>query len=197
MRKSTISKAPSSPGPNAPIGLQVANVDDRISSRLSKMSCECDKKLESVSVGLLAKVSEFMFKIEARITNRSISAEPEVPGCMPHYCQSPPLCSSVRTVDSPLQFQSNAGGPVPLGLASVHPTSGESLDRVLEVGVEPAQAQDTPVGGPEVAQTPSVSRRPRVSFAASAGPELGAPEPEGEEDDDHDCISYPSGRQDL
>ena len=170
VRKSTISKAPSSPGPSAPIGLEVVDVDDRISSQLSKMSCEFDKKLEMVSDGLLAKFSEFMPKNEARITNRSISAEPEVPGRTAHYGQSLPLCHSVRTVDSPLQFQSNVGGPVPLGLGSAHPTSsGESLDRVLRVGVEPVQVQDTLVGGPEVAQPPSILRRPRILFAAPAG----------------------------
>ena len=60
------------------------------------MSREFDKKLETVSDGLLAKFSDFITKIEARITNRSFSAEPEVLGCTPHYGQSPPLCRSVN-----------------------------------------------------------------------------------------------------
>ena len=86
-----------------------------------------DKNLDTVSDGLLAEFNDFMFKIEARITNRSLSAEPEVPGHTPHYGQSPLLCRSVRTVDSLLQFQSTAGGPVPLGSGFAHPTSsGES-----------------------------------------------------------------------
>ena len=43
---------------------------------------------------------------------------------------------------------------MPLGSGFAHPkSSGESLDRVLQVGAELAQAQGTPVGGPEVAQT--------------------------------------------
>ena len=100
--------------------------------------------------------------------------------------------AALSTVDSPLQFQSTTGLPVPLGLGFAHPTSsGESLDRVLGVGAEPTQAQDTPVGGPEVAQPPSVLRRPRVSFTASAGPDLSDQEPEDEEDDNRDSVLAP------
>ena len=81
---------------------------------------------------------------------------------------------------------------MPLGSGFAHPTSsGESLDRVLGVDVEPAQAQGTPVGGPEVAQPPSVLRRPRVLFAASTRPDLGDQEPEDEEEDDCDSVLAP------
>ena len=84
----------------------------------------------------------------------TLSAEPEVPGRTPRLGQSPPLRYSVRIGDNRLQFQSDIGGPVPLGSGFAHSsTSGESLDRVLGVGPEPAQTQGTLAGGPEVAQT--------------------------------------------
>ena len=79
---------------------------------------------------------------------------------------------------------------MPLGSGFAHPsTSGESLDRVLGVGPEPAQAQGTLAGGPEVAQPPSVLCRPSVSFVASAEPDLAGQEPEDEEEDDRDSVS--------
>ena len=72
---------------------------------------------------------------------------------------------------------------MPVGLGFARPTSScESLDRVLGVGAEPAQAQGTPGGGPEVAQPPSVLRR--VLFEAFARPNLGGQVPEDEEEDD-------------
>ena len=77
---------------------------------------------------------------------------------------------------------------MPLGSGFAHPsTSGECSDRVLGVSSEPAQVQDSLAGGPEVAHPPAVLRRPSVSFAASVGPDLSAPEPEEEEEDDRDC----------
>ena len=49
---------------------------------------------------------------------------------------------------------------MPLGLGFAHPkSSGTFFDRVLAVGAEPAQAQGTPAGGPEVEQSPLVLRR--------------------------------------
>ena len=80
---------------------------------------------------------------------------------------------------------------MPLGSGFAHPsTSCESSDRVLGIGPEPVQAQATPLGGSEVARSPGVVRRPSVSFAASAGPDLTAPEPE-EEDDRDSVVSSP------
>ena len=62
---------------------------------------------------------------------------------------------------------------MPLGLGFAHPnSSAKFIVRVLEVGAEPAQAQGTPVVGPEVAQPPLVLRRPRVLVAVSARPNL-------------------------
>ena len=100
----------------------------------------------------------------------------------PRFGQSPLLCTDAH----PRQFQSTAGGPAPPGSGFAHPTSGpgESVARVLDVGVEPAQAQGTPVGNPEVAQPPSALCRPSVSFAAPAGPEFVVQEPEDEEEYD-------------
>ena len=68
---------------------------------------------------------------------------------------------------------------MPPGSDFAHPKSGESLDR--ELGEEPAQAQETPVVNPEVAQPPLALRRPRASFPASAGPELVVQESEDED----------------
>ena len=65
---------------------------------------------------------------------------------------------------------------MPLGSGFAHSsTFGECSDRVLVIGPEPAQAQDTLAGGPEVAQSPAVLRSPNLSFAASAGPVLVVP----------------------
>ena len=58
-RKAGSSKAASSPGPSAPVSLNVSDIDDRISSQFSVLSREFDKKLETVSGGLLAKFSDF------------------------------------------------------------------------------------------------------------------------------------------
>ena len=70
-----------------------------------------------------------------------------------------------------------------VGSGFAHPsTSGESPARLLGVGPEPVQAQATPLGGSEVAHPPGGLRRHSVSFAASAGPDLSAPEPEEEDD---------------
>ena len=52
---------------------------------------------------------------------------------------------------------------------------------MIDVGLEPEQAQALLLEGSEVAQPPGELHRPRVSFAASAGPELIAPEAEEEE----------------
>ena len=83
---------------------------------------------------------------------------------------------------------------MPVGLGFAHPSiSGDSLDRVLGVGPEPAQAQNTLAGSPEVVQPPTVLRRQSVSFAASAGPDLSVSEPEDEEEDDCDCFIFSSG----
>ena len=53
------------------------------------------------------------------------------------------------------------------------------------------QAQGTPVVGPEVAQPPSVLRRPRVLFAASAGPDQGGYKPEDEDEDNRNSVLAP------
>ena len=59
---------------------------------------------------------------------------------------------------------------MPLGSGFAHSsTSGECLDRVLGVGPELAQAQDTLAGGPEVEQSPVVLRRPSVSLQPPLG----------------------------
>ena len=113
---------------------------------------EFDKKVETVSDGILCKFSDFVSRIEDRLTKHTFSAEPEVLGRTPVHGQSPPLRHFVRIDDDPRQFQNDVGGLVPLGSGFAHPsTSGESLDRVLGIGPEPAQAQDTLAGGPEVA----------------------------------------------
>ena len=87
-------------------------------------------------------------------------------------------------------FQVEGEDSVPLGSGFAHlSTSGESVARVIGVGPEPAQAQAPPLGGSEVVQPPGELCRPRISFAASAGPELVALETEeGEEEDDLDLI---------
>ena len=46
-RKGSSSKASSSPGPSAPVVLNVSDVDDRISSQFSLFSREFNKKLDS------------------------------------------------------------------------------------------------------------------------------------------------------
>ena len=67
--------------------------------------------------------------------------------------------------DNHHQFQSDVGGPVPLGSGFAHPpTCGECLNRVLSVGPELVQAQDFLAGGPEIVQAPAVVRRPSVSL---------------------------------
>ena len=87
---------------------------------------------------------------------------------------------------------------MPLGSGFAHPsTFGESLDRVLGISPDLAQAQGTLAGGPEVAQPPSVLRRPSVSFAASAGPDFAGQKPEDEEEDDHDCFVFSSCGYDV
>ena len=55
-KKSNCSKAPSSSRPSAPVGLQISDTDNPISSQFLVMSCEFGKKLETVSDGLLAKL---------------------------------------------------------------------------------------------------------------------------------------------
>ena len=78
---------------------------------------------------------------------------------------------------------------MPLGSGFAHPsTCGESTARETGVGPEPAQAQAPPLWGCEVAQPSGGLGRPSVSFAASAGPDFVAPEPEEEEEDDRDSI---------
>ena len=52
-----------------------------------------------------------------RITNRFLSAEPEVSGCTPYSGQSPPLGTDVQ----PHQFQGTAEGPMSLGSGFAHP----------------------------------------------------------------------------
>ena len=67
---------------------------------------------------------------------------------------------------TPVSFR----GLVPLGSGFAHPsTSGECLDRMLGVGPELAQAQDTLAGGPVVAQTHALLRRPSVSLRSQLG----------------------------
>ena len=140
-RKGSSSKASSSPGPSAPFVLNVSDVDDRISSQFAIISREFDKKLETVSDGILSKFSDFVSKIEDGLTNRSLSAEPEGPGRKPLHGQSLPLRHSVSIGNNHRQFQSDVGGPVPLGSGFAHPSaSGESLDGVLGVGPEPGAA---------------------------------------------------------
>ena len=149
--------------------MHVSDVDDRISCQFSVLSHEFDERLEAGSEGILAKFSEFVARIEDR-SNCSFPSEPKLPGRSPLFGQSQPLRRSVFIDDYPRQFQSTAGGPVPLGSGFAHhTTSGESVARVLGVGAEPAQVQGSSVGDPEVAQPLSALRRPSVSFAALQG----------------------------
>ena len=90
-KKSSSAKAPSFPGPSAPVAMNVADVDDRISSQFALFSWEFDKKLESVTDGILSKFSDLVSRVENRLTNCSFSAEPGVLGRMPVHGQSPPL----------------------------------------------------------------------------------------------------------
>ena len=129
-----------------------------------------------------------MHKIAARITNCSLSAEPEVPELTPHYGQSPSLRYTVSTAAYTGQFQCTVGGPVPRGSGFAQHISVKSLVRVLRGRCRSEQAQETPIGNPEVAQPPSVLRRPGVSFASSARPNLWGWDPEDGEEDDRDCF---------
>ena len=177
-------KAAFSPGTSDPLSLNVSDFDGRIASQVFLLSRDLDKKLETASENLLAQSSEFVARVENKITNRSFSAEPEVSGRTPIHGQSPPLRYTFSTAAHMGQFQCTVGGPMPSGSGFAHSNPGESLDRVLEVGKEPAQAQGISVGNSEVAQPPLALRRLSVSFATSAGPELGVQEPEDEDDRD-------------
>ena len=66
---------------------------------------EFDQSLDMVSIWLLAEFSDFMYYIEARITNRFLSAEPEVSGLAPFSGQSPPLLLPVCTDVPPISFR--------------------------------------------------------------------------------------------
>ena len=59
-RKGSSSKASSSPRPSAPVGSNVSDVDACISSQFALFSQEFDKKLETVSEGILSKFRDFV-----------------------------------------------------------------------------------------------------------------------------------------
>ena len=79
-----------------------------------------DQSLDMFSFSFLDEFSDFMF-FNTRITNRSLSAEPGVPGLTPPTGQSLPLHHSVSTNVNPIRFQSNVGGPVSHGSGYAHP----------------------------------------------------------------------------
>ena len=85
------------------------------------------------------QLNELASNMSRRLSNRSLSDGPGVPGRTPVFGQSPPLRHTVRIDGDHRQFQSDGVGPVPLGSGFAHPsTSGECLGRVLGVGPEPA-----------------------------------------------------------
>ena len=114
-----------------------------------------------------------------RITNRSLSAEPEVSGLMPYSGQSPPLRWPISTDVHPYQFQGTAEGLMPLGSGFAHPN--------YMVSAELAQARGIPVGGPEVAQPPLVLHRPRVLFRSLLGLAWWS-EPKDVKENNHDSV---------
>ena len=182
-KKSSSSMAAASPGPIAPVSVTFDDVDDGISNQFSVLSREFDKKLESLTDGILGKFNELVSKVEDRLSNRSFSAEPGVLGRTPVHGQGASLYRLISIDGYHRQFQVEGEDPVPLGSGFAHPsTFGESTARDIGVGLEPAQVQAPSLGGSEVVQPPGGLRRPRVSFAASTGPDLVAPEPEEEEE---------------
>ena len=75
---------------------------------------------------------ELASSMSVRLSNCSLSDDSEVPGRMTLFGQSPPLRRSVCIDNYPRQFQSTAGGKVPLDSGFAHPsTSFFPVVRVL------------------------------------------------------------------
>ena len=106
--------------------MNVADIDDYISSQFALLSRDFDKKSESITDGILGKFSELVSRVEDRLSNHSFSAEPVVLGHTPVHGQGVSLPQPVRTDGSHHQFQGDGEEPVPLGSGFAHPsTSGD------------------------------------------------------------------------
>ena len=101
--RKSLSKTPSSPGSSAP-SVNV-DIDDKIASHIASLSKNVADRISAMSEGLMARFSEMLGQLQLNMSNRSFSAEPEVPGLTPLSGQSPPLCHPVCTDVHPISFR--------------------------------------------------------------------------------------------
>ena len=109
LRKSLISKsrkkppsapkAPSAPEPQA----SLVNVDEQIRAHIATFSQDVDDRLASMS-SIMSTLANLFSQFRGNVSNRSLSAEPEVSGHTPPPGQSPPLRHSVSTHVNPMHF---------------------------------------------------------------------------------------------
>ena len=107
--------------------MTVSDIDDRISNQFALLSCDFDKKLESILDGILGKFCELVSKVDDRLSNRSLSAEPVVPGRKPVHRQAASLHQSVSIDGCHHQFQVEGEDSVPLGSGFAHPSTSGSF----------------------------------------------------------------------
>ena len=159
-------KTPSASGPPAPS----VDIDDNICAHIVTFSQDVDDRLATMSSTIMTRLDDLFVRFNERFTNRSVSAEPGVSGRTPPTGQSPPLRHSVSTHVNPMQFQSDAGGPMPQSSGSAHP-HGESL---VGLGVSQVRAPHLHAytEAPEPAQLLRqhiVGFRPPVTIRCSCG----------------------------
>ena len=108
-------KTPSSPGHDAPV--VNVDVDDKFASHIATLSKDVDEKISAMSEGLMVKVSELLGQFQNRMSNRSLSAEPEVLLASLHPCDAlsalmfTPISFRVPQVDRCLQVRALPNRP--------------------------------------------------------------------------------------
>ena len=171
-KTSSSAKSPSAPS---------VDVDDKIRSHFAVFSQDVDDRIASMSSSIMNRLDDFFVKFSEKFTNRSFSAEPGVSGLTPPTGQSLPLCHSVSTHVNPMQFQSDAGGPMPQSSGSAHPNIGE-----LNLGLSASQLRaphpQASTEAPEPAQAAQSSRQLSDRLQASGDHPVFVREPEGEDE---------------
>ena len=139
-----------------------------------------------MSSSIMFRLDNLISQFRGNVSDRSLSAEPEVSGHPPPPGQSPPLRHSVRTHVNPMRFQSDVGGPMPQSSGSAH-THGESQQSGVSQGRAP-QPQAS-MEAPELAQAAHSARGSRNRLASSSDHPVFVREPEDEDEDDLESVN--------
>ena len=136
-----------------------------------------------MSFSIMSRLDDLFSQFRGNMSNRSLTAEPEVSGLTPPPGQSPPLRHSVSTHVNPMRFQSDVGGPVPQSSGSAH-THGELRQSGVSQG--PAPHPQTSTEAPEPAQS---ARGSRDRLATSSDHPVFVQEPEDEDEDNLESVN--------